>query len=91
MRKISELLQILLNYSEWFGQGLCATASDINEYGKISSEELREILEYIRNNRPSKYSSISAFFNKHSGFYWEYGDIKLRIKWCKKHIKLTSK
>jgi hypothetical protein len=27
---------------------------------------------------------------KHSGYYWKEGDIKPRIKWIQKHIKLNS-
>lgn len=90
MRTIKELLQIMLDNKDLFQRGLCGWAFRIHEHNIINNEELLELEDYIINNRPSKYSSISAFIHRDSLFYWSYDDISPRIKWIKKHIKLNS-
>lgn len=90
MRTIKELLQTMLDNQDFFSIGLCAWASDLYYFNLITYEERIVLRSYIRDNRPSKYSSINAFIHKDSDFYWFEGDISPRIKWIKKHIKLNS-
>jgi hypothetical protein len=90
MRTIKELLQIMLDNQDLFQRGLCGWACRIYEHDIINNEELSELEDYIIDNRPSKYSSISAFLCQNSLFYWTHGNISPRIKWIKKHIKLNS-
>lgn len=90
MRSIKELLEILLENQNYFYAGLCGFVSGLQYSDKITWEERWLLLNYIRDNRPSKWSSFSAFKNRNSGYYWEEKDIKPRIKWIKKHIKLNS-
>ena len=90
MRTIKELLQIMLDRQDLFPAGLCSWAINMHHFDIITYEERIALMSYIRANRPSKYSSISAFIHKDSLFYWSYNDISPRIKWIKKHIKLNS-
>ena len=87
MRSIKELLAVMLEHKSLFINGLCLWASDLNWRGIISHDEFRLLQQYIDNNRPSKYSSLSAFNYRHSSFYWKCGDIIPRVKWINKHLQ----
>ncbi len=90
MRSIKELLEIMLENKSYFFSGLCDLVHDLRYCGDITQEERILLINYIKYNRPSKWSSLSAFKNRSSGYYWKRKDIKPRIKWIKKHIKLNS-
>jgi hypothetical protein len=87
MRTIKELLQVMLENKDLFFSGLCSWATNLVMRCKITDDEYDELLFYIKNNRPSKYSSLSAFLCQDSEHYWSFGKISPRIKWIKKHIK----
>jgi hypothetical protein len=92
MRTIKELLEIMLDNKDLFKYGLCSWVGLLYSYNRISNKEYLTLMEYIENNRPFMLSSISTMCEiiKHSGYYWKEGDIKPRIKWIQKHIKLNS-
>jgi len=90
MRPINELLELLLNNKSSFRYGLCSWVSNLKYRNILSRQEGALLLDYIDNNRPSKWSSIDAFIHRNKGFFWKEGDINPRIKWIKKHIKLNS-
>ena len=87
MRNIKELLQVMLDNQNLFSEGLCIWNAELHWNCLITMEERNTLLDYIRNNRPSMFSSIDAFFHGESGYYWKCGDVRPRIKWLKKHIK----
>lgn len=90
MRSIKELLEIMLDNQQEFTHGLCSWIGNLRYEHIISHSEFLLLKIYIYENRPNKFSSISAYKNRNSGFYWKRKDIKPRIKWIKKHIKLNS-
>ena len=91
-RSIKELLAVMLDYQDYFRYGLCFWTNNLSEFGLITREESYRLRKYIDNNRPKWYSSFSAFVTAiyPSGYYWKEGDIKPRIEWIKKHIKLNQ-
>lgn len=91
MRTIKELLQVMLDNQKYFTLGLCSWAKDLLYSKKlINIQEFYQLYNYVEKNRPSKFSSISAFKNRENDYYWEVKDINPRIKWLKKHIKKNS-
>jgi hypothetical protein len=90
MRNIKQLLEIMLDNQQEFTHGLCSWSGNLRYEHIISHSEFLLLKKYINENRPNKWSSLSAFVNSNSVFYWEKGDIKPRIEWIKKHIKLNS-
>lgn len=93
MRTIKELLQVMLDNQQYFEDGLCSWVTDLyweSKFKLITHNEVAKIKAYITENRPSKFSSISAFKNRHREYYWEVGNINPRIEWLKKHIKKNS-
>lgn len=90
MRNIKQLLEIMLDNQQEFSSGLCGWISNLRFENIINHDEFLLLRKYINDNRPNKFSSISAYKNRDSGFYWKRKDIKPRIKWIKKHIKLNS-
>lgn len=90
MRNIKELLELMLKNEQGYFSGLCNWVSNLYLSKIINLEEKIRLINYINNNRPSKWSSLSAFKSRNTRFYWEYKNIKPRIKWIKKHIKLNS-
>jgi hypothetical protein len=90
MRTIKELLELLLNNQHLFNNGLCLWVNHLYCFNLISHKESKIMKNYIERNRPSMFSSIDAFTQVGSEYYWERGNIKPRIKWIKKHIKLNS-
>lgn len=91
-RKMSELLQIVLDRlkTNSLKAGLCGIVLDTLVNDDTSDKESTRLLTYIRENRPSKYSSFSAFTNRHSNFYWKVGEKAPRIKWLEKEIKFLK-
>jgi hypothetical protein len=85
-RSIKELLQLMLDNQNLFKEGLCSWNNELYWSCLITRREHDILRNYIRYNRPSIFSSIKAFVSRNSGYYWECGDIKPRIKWLKKHI-----
>lgn len=98
MRSINELLKVMLSRPDLFvsktngrgAHGLCNWVTELLYDGIITVDESWVLREYIRNNRPSKYSSLAAFVYSGNDFYWPSGVLKPRVKWLKKHIKLTA-
>jgi hypothetical protein len=90
-RSIRELLKVMLNNKQLFKFGLCAWIDELEMRGIISWTECSKLNIYIKENRPSMFSSLQAFRNSQWWFYWDRGDIKPRIKWINKHIKKLSK
>ncbi len=90
MRSIKQLLEIMLENKYYFYRGLCSFVSELCFNEKITSQERWFLHNYIIVNRPSKFSSLSAFKNRNKAYFWKEKDIKPRIKWIKKHIKLNS-
>ncbi len=90
MRSIKELLQVMLDKQDSFYYGLCNWADDLISIKIITYDEWVYLKDYIKDNRPSKWSSLDAFLHSNTGMYWRSKNIKPRIKWIKKHIKLNS-
>ena len=92
MRTTKELLEVMLEHQDKFRLGLCIWTQELRLYRIISFSECVHLKDYIKNNRPSTFSSWDYFKYSFSGsrFYWEASEIKPRIKWIKKHIKKLS-
>jgi hypothetical protein len=90
MRTTKELLEVMLEYQDFYDTGLCAWVNSLHLCKIISTEEGFHLKNYIRNNRPSKYSSFESFKQRNYLYYWENGNLAPRIKWIKKHIKKIS-
>jgi hypothetical protein len=80
-----EILEIILDNIELIKSdtGLCHLAILLNHLGKLKNEEYIRLIRYIRDNRPSKFSSINAFNRRNSGYYWSPGSKRHRIKWLR--------
>lgn len=91
-RSIGILLQLMFDHKidNDLKHGLCYGAVSLETRQIITEEERIILKKYIQNNRPSKFSSIKAFINRDSPFFWPSPNIKPRINWLKKHIKLNS-
>lgn len=85
-RPIKELLQLMLDKPEWFSSGLCSWAATLD----IEDVAFHSLYNYIRSNRPAKYTLRFGFTEQTKGYWWPYGNIKPRIKWLKYHIKKNS-
>lgn len=90
MKPTKELLQLLLDNIEYLTHGLCNLATDLYLKDKMNKLELSLISFYIMSHRPSCLSSLEAFRKSNSGFFWDIGNKKPRIKWLKYHIKKLS-
>jgi hypothetical protein len=90
MRSIKELLQVMLDNQDYINSGLCSQAGNLCFKRKITYEEYSCLKNYIKDNRPSKWSSLDAFIHRNCNFYWHPTNTNSRIKWIKKHIKLNS-
>jgi len=86
-RSIKELLQVMLDNQDLFDAGLCRWNLLLYRSGNISTDENIMLIDYIRDNRPSMWSSVDAFKHRNKEYYWECNNIQPRIKWIKKHIK----
>lgn len=82
-RSINELLWLMLYHQEEFRSGLCEWVDEM--YYHITFGESRKLEKYIKENRPK-----NIYWLIKDDYYWEFGDIKPRIKWIKKHIKKTE-
>ena len=91
-RSLLELLKIVSYHPEHFRSGLCQWIDALEIHRIISRKEARKLLEYVKNNRPSMFSHINAFYHKMYGslFYWEKGILSYRLKWLDKHIKIQK-
>jgi hypothetical protein len=85
-RSIKELLQLMLDNQHWFEGGLCRWASNLLYIKIITFTEYVLLFNYIRDNRPSMFSSFEAFKWSFKNFYWKPKAIAPRILWLKKHI-----
>jgi hypothetical protein len=90
VRTQKELLEVMLANIGSLRSGLCFLNGELFTQRIINYQEHVIINGYIRNNKPSMFSSWNAFINSNSGFYWSRGDVKPRIKWLKQHIKKLS-
>lgn len=87
-KEIKKVFQLMLNNQHLFDLGLCAWLCELLTRSIITNKQCYFVLkEYIEHNRVSKFSSFEAFINRNSGFWWEIGNIKPRIKWLKQQIK----
>jgi hypothetical protein len=89
MRTIKELLQVMLDNQDLFETGLCYWVSNLYFSDKIDAIERRLLINYIRDNKPSMFSSIDAFKNRNKDYYWTKENITPRIKWINKNLKLN--
>ena len=88
MRTIKQLLGVMLEHQELFRTGLCTWSSNLYIKRYISREEGSLLYNYIKENRPSAFSSWDAFTHRQNkDWYWKSINITPRIKWIKKHIK----
>ena len=91
-RSIKELLELMLCNQHLFSTGLCFWSWKLCEMGIISGIEMNYLDNYISQNRPlyKWYNFFTSVNHPYSGYYWEIGHIKPRIKWINKHIKKNS-
>lgn len=89
-RRIKELLEIMLSHKECFEDGLCLWSTNLWCQDHITYTEKNILKSYIRKNRPPFYSSLDVLMHTADAYYWFSGNIKPRIKWIEKHIKLNS-
>lgn len=91
MRNIKELLELMLNNQPEICGGLCSWINILFSNKKITNDEYFLLQEYVKKNRPSKWTSFRVFMNRNEAYYWPSYFIEYRIKWIEKHIKLNSK
>lgn len=88
MRTTKELLTIIEeNLHHLDGMGLCWLVVRLDVWCDINYEEKRFLLDFISENRPTRWTSWHLFFYPDSVFHWTPGEIKPRRKWLNKHIK----
>lgn len=93
MRTTKKLLQIMLDNTDCFKDGLCNWVSKLYFKDIITLEERRFLTKYISSNKPFLLGNFYRFFSwlaRCEAYYWEPHKIKPRIKWIKKHIKINS-
>jgi hypothetical protein len=90
VRTEKELLEVMLANIVRLRSGLCSLNSELHRWGIITVDEHAIISKYIRYNRPSIFSSWSAFWNAGGHFYWTPDEVEHRVKWLKQHIKKLS-
>ena len=90
MRNIKDLLQVMLSHQYLFTVGMCMWSIDLYNKDLISSQEDDLLRKYIRDNRPSAFSSWSALTHVTDAFFWKKGDITPRVKWLEKQINKTK-
>jgi hypothetical protein len=92
MRTTKELLELMLERQDKFRLGLCIWNQELRLCNIISSHEYSHLKNYIRNNKPSIFSSWDCFNQSFyaTRFYWKSSNINPRIKWIKQHIKKLS-
>jgi len=87
MRNIKELLQVLLDNQQYFNLGLCLWVDELVYKDIISYRERYILHDYINKHRPSMFSSIEAWKNSNSNYYWNRNNIVPRLNWINKHIE----
>jgi hypothetical protein len=87
MRTEKELFKLMLERQDKFSTTLCALNGSMYHDNIITLDECLMLHLYIKNNRPSMFSSLSAFRNRNNIFYWDFWDIEPRIKWINKQIE----
>lgn len=90
MRTIKDLLELMLEHQDLYDTGLCGWVNTLCMCDIISNQEGRHLKDYIKHNRPSKYSSLECFKHRKYSNYWKIQNLEPRIKWIKKHIKKLS-
>ena len=90
-RPLLSLLEIMEQSTHLFHRGLCRLTSSMLSVDLITPKESDILYKYIRENRPSKYSSIVAYTYRKNSFYWPKGEIKYRLSWLKKHIEIQKR
>lgn len=90
-RSVKELLELMLQYRSFFESGLCKWILNLLWYNYITREEYKNVIDYIKKNRPSMFSSIESFKRRKNRYYWLRGKIEPRIEWINKQIKKLSK
>ena len=90
-RSLLSLLEIMEQSTHLFEASLCQLTSDMWAVDLITVKESDLLYKYIRENRPSKYSSIAAFKSRKNSFYWPKGEIKYRLSWLRKHIEIQKR
>jgi hypothetical protein len=80
-KSIREILEVALENIKLIESdaGLCRLAYLLDASEKLKTEEALRLIRYIRNNRPSKFSSINAYRHKNRGHYWTPGSKRHRI------------
>ena len=95
LSNIQSVFEDLLQHEELFGTGLCSWVTDLRFdyrfYGRATSKfDLAH--SYIINNRPKSFlRTLKRCFIGGSAYFWPVGEIRPRIKFIKKHIKLIEK
>ena len=89
-RTEKELLKVMLTNIHILKGGLCFLNDQLFTRRIITDDEHAIIHKYIKNNRPSKFSSLNALWCSNTRWYWTSGSVKYRIKWLKHHIKKLS-
>jgi hypothetical protein len=89
-RTEKELLEVMLTNIHILKGGLCFFNDQLYSRRLITDDEHAIIHKYIKNNRPSKFSSLNALWCSNTRWYWTRGTVKHRIKWLKHHIKKLS-
>ncbi len=90
MRSIKELLQLMLNNKHLFIDGLCQWNRALCQNQLIDYKEYSTLEDYIDDNAPFFFTIKRSFWYRGYRYYWPKGDIKPRLKWINKHIKLNS-
>jgi hypothetical protein len=92
-RKLSELLELMLDRQPRFEGGLCLWAMHaivhLQPYHPGWEECAKDVLlvkNYIKKNKPLNFRTLLGY-----NYYWEEGDIEPRIKWLEKHISKLKK
>ena len=88
MRTIKELLELMLENQQCFERGLCYWVSEMYSKSIIKPFEYIRLMDYICSNKPTFFENPRYYFSM--SYYWKKGNIKPRLKWIKKHIKINS-
>jgi hypothetical protein len=90
VRTEKELLEVMLEHIRMATAGLCFLNDQLFTRRIITDDEHAIIHKYIKNNRPSKFSSLNALWCSNTRWYWTRGTVRYRVKWLKHHIKKLS-
>ena len=90
MKTIKELLELMLENQQYFKKGLCVWVEKMYLEDIFTPFEYRKLQNYIDSNKPTFFESPFYSFGGFGSYYWKKGNIKPRLKWIKKYIKLNS-